>query len=157
MGRQPVSPAELFTVGGRYRDTTTREHVLVLYHAPPVELFPETWHLIVTAEAGGVVTQRTGESYWITGDGLDLNTGAELWRACRYAPLPDDAGTVLAELRCIAQSLAEEVDPDDDGEWDAERLPNLGHAAARLFAALDGHLLDGGALPPEWAHGGTEL
>jgi hypothetical protein len=129
----------VYEPGKRYRDTTTGRHVLFLYGAGAEVGFGAEWGYIVTAQPDGLTSDEIGAVHWtphVPG---------------RYLELSFDVGVIVAELRNVMGALFDEVDPSDEtGEWDADRLPALGLAAATLFEAVDSHLQDGGSLPIEW-------
>lgn len=137
--------ADGFTIGGRYRDTTTGHHVLFLYGPledaentyPELAHFDREWGYIVTSQPDGTLSEDMGTARW-TAD------------RDRYLELPHDIGTVLAELRNVIGVMFDEVDPNEEGDWDADRLPALALASVILFAAVDDHLQGGGCLPLEW-------
>lgn len=133
--------ADAMEVGKRYRDTVTGHHVLVIYGAPAdAELGRGAeWGYVVTSQPDGTLSEDMGTLRWAVAD-LE-----------RYVALDYEPSTVLAELRNVLGLLFDEVDPnDEDGDWDADRLPALALAACTLFEAVDSRLLDGGSLPLEW-------
>lgn len=107
-------------VGELYEDRLTRAHVMVM-----AELLwgEKVYGLRLVVVKRGTLAAQVGGTVECLED----------FGRYEHIPRPRHVGTMIEALEEVVVALGVETDPTGEGDWDGDRLQNLGWAASQLY------------------------